>query len=396
MKIRVRTYASGKVAYQADLGLVDGKRVQISCATRKEAEERVAAAKKARARHGEQAFALTAVEMADVVMARSKLAEVGATLTQAAEYFLRHAQYVREQVLVPELVERFIWSRQDNHRSERYVKQLKVSLGALARAFPLTAAGDLTREELAGWLRSGGWGPVTRRNYLGDVGALFGWAIKEGLASRSPHVGIPKPVLPESEISVFRAAAARVLLEAARGNGEMMTYIVLAMFGGLRPIEVERLDTSAINLEEGTVVVLANTAKTGQRRVVDLAPNALAWLRSVEIPKGKLCKGCWVERWRAFRRSCGWAVGDDASKGHKAAFIKAMRVPITRGRWPADVLRHTFASMHYAQHQDEALLKAQMGHWERADTLHRHYRALTTRAEAAAFWGLWPSGEIEN
>ena len=390
MKIRVRKYASGKVAYQADLGVVDGKRVQISCASRRAAEERVAQAKKARARHGEGAFALTAVEMADVIMARDKLAAVGATLNVAVDYYLKHAQYVREQVLVPELVERFIRSREEHHRSERYVKQLKVSLRALGRAFSLTAAGDLTREDVVAWLRSGGWGPVTRRNYLGDVGALFGWAIKEGLASRSPHVGIPKAVLPESEISVFRAEDARVLLEAARGNGEMMAYIVLAMFCGLRPAEVERLDTAAINLEERTVVVLGNTAKTGQRRVVDLADNALAWLRSVEIPKGKLCRGCWVERWRAFRRRCGWAVGDDKSKGHKAAFLKAMKVPITRGPWPADVLRHTFASMHYAQWQDESLLKAQMGHWERADTLHRHYRALTTRAEAAAFWALRP------
>jgi integrase len=58
--------------------------------------------------------------------------------------------------------------------------------------------------------------------------------------------------------------------------------------------------------------------------------------------------------------------------------------------WPKNVLRHTFASMHYAMHQDESLLKAQMGHWERTSTLHRHYRALKTKAEAAKFWALHP------
>jgi integrase len=45
--------------------------------------------------------------------------------------------------------------------------------------------------------------------------------------------------------------------------------------------------------------------------------------------------------------------------------------------------------MHYAMHQDEAKLQAQMGH-ESAAMLHRHYRALKTRKEAERFWALRP------
>jgi integrase len=151
------------------------------------------------------------------------------------------------------------------------------------------------------------------------------------------------------------------------------------------------MEAGAINLDEGTVIVLAETAKTGSRRVVDLSDNAVAWLRSVERPVGRLCVGRWSERWRAFRRGCGWGVGADDKGERSLAFKAAVKaVPVTRGRWRADVLRHTFASMHYAHFQDEGLLKAQMGHWERADTLHRYYRALKTRAEAGAFWELRP------
>lgn len=391
VKVRVRTYASGKVAYQADLGLVGGKRVQIACATRREAEERVAAAKKMRARHGEAGLAFSAVEMAEIRVVRERLAAVGASLTEAVEYYLRHAAAVRERVLVPELVRRFVRSREDVGRSERYVRQLKVSLGSLARAAALTAAAELTREQVEAWLRSGGWAARTRNNYLGDAAALMAWAVQSGYAARNPCDGIAKIALAEGEISRLTVEEARVLLEAARGNAEMMTYVVLAMFCGLRPAEIERLNTRAIHVEEGTVIVVGGTAKTGARRVVDLAPNARAWLRTVEIPSGRLCVGRWAERWRTFRRGCGWQVGDDDAGQRSAAFkAAAAAVPVTRGRWPADVLRHTFASMHYAHHQDEALLKAQMGHWERADTLHRHYRALVTRAEAARFWELWP------
>jgi integrase len=390
VKVRVRKYASGKIGYQADLGLVDGKRVQVSFATRKEAEARVAEARRARARHGERAAALSAGEMAEVIVALDRLETVGASLAEAVEFYLRHAAIVRERVRVPVLVERFVGSRAEAARSERYVRQLRVSLGALARAFPLMEAAELGREQVLAWLRSGGWAAKTRNNYLGDVRAMFAWALREGLAARNPCEGIALAALSKEEISVLDVDGARALLEAARGNAEMMTYLVLAMFCGIRPAEIERLDTSAINLEEGTVIVLAETAKTRARRVVDLADNAVAWLRTVEVPVGRLCVGRWAERWRAFRRGCGWQVGRDETGEHSLAFRAAMEVPITRGRWPADVLRHTYASMHYAQHQDEGLLKAQMGHWERADTLHRHYRALTTRAEAAAFWALRP------
>ena len=57
--------------------------------------------------------------------------------------------------------------------------------------------------------------------------------------------------------------------------------------------------------------------------------------------------------------------------------------------WPHDVMRHTFASMHYAQHRNEALLQTQLGH-DNAQTLFKHYRALKTGKEAAEFWQLRP------
>jgi integrase len=324
VKVRARKYASGKIVYQADLGSVDGKRVQISFGTLKEAEERVAKAKKARAKHGERAFALTAVEMSEVIVARDRLESVGASLSEAVEFYLKHAAVVKERVSVPELVRRFVRSREEAGKSERYVRQLRVSLEALGRAFALTAAADLTREEVQAWLRSGSWAAKTRNNYMGDVRALFSWAMREGLAARSPCEGLAKTVLPDAEISVLKVDGARALLEAGQGNGEMMTYVVLAMFCGIRPAEIERMDAGAIHLGEGTVIVRGGTAKTGARRVVDLSVNAVAWLRTVTMPVGRLCPGRWAERWRAFRRGCGWQVGADDAGERSKAFKRAV------------------------------------------------------------------------
>ena len=391
MKVRTRRYKSGKIVYQADLGEANGKRLQKSFATRKEAQEHVNKAKAGRQKHGERAFALSSVEMADVVLAREKLASVGATLNEAVDYYLRHAAVVKEQVLLPELVSRFIRSREDTGRSTAYVSQLKVSLKALALALPLTQVVDVTKADVQRWLASGGWSMRTRNNYLGDVRAMFAWATKEGLAMRSPCEGMTKVSLPEHEISVLSLDDCQALLQAARGDSEVMWYVVLGMFGGLRPAEIERMKVTAVNVDEGTVIVAAATAKTGSRRVVELPENARAWLRSVAAPERVVCGRNWTERWQTVRRACGWATGADGQRPRCGRDRREVeKTPVTRGEWPKNVLRHTFASMHYALHQDESLLKAQMGHWEHTSTLHRHYRALKTKAEGALFWKLRP------
>lgn len=58
-------------------------------------------------------------------------------------------------------------------------------------------------------------------------------------------------------------------------------------------------------------------------------------------------------------------------------------------QWPHNGLRHTFASMHYAMHQDESALQAILGQRSR-DVLHSNYRALKTKREAERFWKLLP------
>jgi integrase len=57
--------------------------------------------------------------------------------------------------------------------------------------------------------------------------------------------------------------------------------------------------------------------------------------------------------------------------------------------WPANGLRHSFATYHSAMFGDWARLQSILGHKD-AGTLHQHYRGLATRAEARKFWALRP------
>lgn len=345
-------------------------------------------------RHGEVAMTLDDREIAEFVALRARCASAGATLHEAVEYFMRHGGAITHPLSVPELVEQFIASREDLNRSVRTIESLKSSLRSLARCLGTMMAHDVSKRDVQRWLKGGGWAVKSRANHLGYAAACFSWGIKEGALRKNPCLGIEIEAEAEVEITTLDMDGVQALLEAARGDWEMTTYVVLGCFCGLRPAELERLELERINLAEQTVIVIGGSAKTGARRVVDIADNASAWLRTVPLPaQGRLCKANWLERWRVFRRACGWSVGEPDAKGHRGKLRSVgERIAITRGPWRADVMRHTFASNHYAQHQNEALLKAQMGHWKQSDTLHRHYRAVKTRDQAAKFWGLRPEG----
>ena len=368
--------------------MVNGRRVQRSFKTEKEAVRAMRAAQEAQARHGSMASELSGAVMAEIVVARERLLREapGCSMTEAVGFYLAHARRQREVVKVPVAVERFREVKDREGCSVRYCRQLGVSLGALGRWLPEVAVHEVRRESVEDWLRASGWGPKTRNNYLGDVRAFFAWAMRAGLCSMNPAVEIAKARLAEEEIGTLTVPQCEVLLRGALKRPEMMGFVVLGLFGGLRPAEIQRLTWDAVDIEEGTVIVAGSQAKTRRRRVVDLCEHARLWLRAgvpASLREGAICGRFWDARWRMFRRAMGWAVGT----GEKG--IAEPKVRAVHGLWPHNALRHTYASMHYAMWQDEAKLQAQMGH-ESASMLHRHYRALKTRKEAEMFWGLRP------
>jgi integrase len=389
MIVRKRVYPeTGRVKWQVDYGLVEGKRKVASFDSREEAERACQSAGGARKRLGMLGLSASPAEMAEFLVAKEKLRMAGTavSISEAVEFYLTHARRMREVVMVTEAVGRFRDAKDAEGCSARYYRQLGVSLGALGRWLPERGMHEVRREEIETWLRGSGWAAKTRNNYLGDVRALFSWAMKEGFCSMNPAEGIAKARLSEEEIGTLSVGQCEVLLRGALLKPEMMGFVVLGLFGGLRPAEIQRLSWDAVDLREGTVIVAGSQAKTRRRRVVDLSEYALEWLRAgmpASLRAGMICGRYWDARWRMFRRSLGWAVGSE-EKG-----IVEVRVKPIHGAWPHNALRHTYASMHYAMFENEAKLQAQMGH-ESASMLHRHYRALKTRKEAERFWGLKP------
>jgi integrase len=388
MKVRKIRNAAGNVRWQLDLGMVlqaDGsmKRVQKYFRTQDEAKTELANSREKRQAHGDAAITLSEGERIRFTAARDKLAAAGGTIEQAVELFVRHSTAMRESVTLIDLLERCICAKEKHGASLRYLQQFRCSCLNFIRGRESTLAHTVTRDEVRSWVLGAGWAPKTQRVYLGDLRTLFAWALAERHVAENPAAGdgperialaklddTPIARLSVDVVTTLLRRAARVPSSSHEDFRCLVWYVVLGTFAGVRPWELSRIDRSAVDLNERHVVVDAKIAKTRQRRVVDLSKHACAWLALDPERSGPVLPPNARRRWGRLRK----AVGQLAT-------------------WPHDAMRHTFASMHYAQHQDEAALKAQMGHSKEEETLMRHYRAMVTRKEAKLFWAYKPSAK---
>lgn len=374
-------------SWQLDYSL-QGKRMQKSFRTKDEAEQEA----RILGLLGTSA-ALTQAERRDYTAAREQLAAAGATIRDAVDYYLEHAAKLRQPMLFREVVEQCLEAKWEEGRRSHYLSQLKCS----SRSFyqhcdPEILAHQVTADMIRDWLASNAWSPKTKNVYLGDLRTIFEWAREQGAVAVNPCEQVKRSALEDTEIeslSVHRCARIliRTLHPARRGYFQdedfrpLLPYVALGLFAGIRPEELKRLSWSEVDTEERTVVVMGRAAKTRQRRVVDLSDNLVAWLDQVpqEDQEGKIVPPNFRKRWERLRRSIGYRI---KMPGEISAPERLLP-------WPHDVLRHTYATMHYAMHRNEMLLQTQMGHQSSA-MLFQHYRALATKREAEMFWGLTP------
>lgn len=379
----VRRLIHGNVRFIADLGIIAGKRVQKTFKTRELADLYLVESKGKLKSHGHTALAFSEDERILFQGVRDRLARIGATIDQAERYFVENHKPVKEVITLRELARRCELAKAvaAGPDRDRYVKQLRSSMKSFYLGREDRPASEITKAEVAAWIRGNGFAPKTQRVYLGDVRTMFGWGVDEGFLRTNPVEGekgfIELEKLTEGEITCLDIAQCKALLKVGLlgsrrlpdrkgepgpqlekfGHRQVLGYLVLAMFCGVRPEELARTSVKELDLRERTVIIMGRSSKTRQRRVIELPAVAVAWLRLWRLmcPKESELVGT------NFRRR--W---------------EALRTDAKILNWPHDVLRHTCASMTYAAEQNMAKVQAILGHSEDEDTLFRHYRAVRT------------------
>ena len=278
--------------------------------------------------------------------------------------------------------------------ASRYAPEQRRSLGALrgaARFFgealgEETPVDELRPERVAaalGRYRSA----ETANSHFRRLRLAVNWAVREGLLETSPIAGLaprrvdwrePAWLAPERVERILRAA------EAHPGPAEagIGAFLALGFLAGVRTAEILRARWEDLDLEGGVLRIPRPKGFTKGRRprLVELEPNAVAWLRK------------WRD-WTAEHRG-GAAAGRIVRDEHAIRDWKARRLA------PADAwgngathnaARHTYATMHVAAFRNAAATAINLGHGRSTEMLERHYRGLVPRSVAEAYWRILPS-----
>jgi site-specific recombinase XerD len=206
---------------------------------------------------------------------------------------------------------------------------------------------------------------ITRLNNIRDLRVFFGWAKDHEYVSENIPALFKNPAVDRKAVAVLTPVQAEDMLKDSKGQDR--AYAALGMFAGIRPTELERMDWAQVDLENSKVTILADISKTRSQRTVELEPNAVAWLKTVEQRKGLIWTG--GKKWLIMRLT-------------KAAKLES---------WPAqDVLRHSFATYHTTAFQDPGKTAMAMHDRRAPDVLFRFYYKDGLKSDALKFWQIFP------
>jgi integrase len=283
------------------------------------------------------------------------------TLVDAARFYTAHLRRLEVTCTVKEMRDRFIQALRADHKDDEHIRTAKSKLSRFTLAFEHERLTTFTAAKLDDWLRSLKLAPTTRNGIRTYLRSAFEFARKAGLVEKNPVTDTATATVGGKPVSILTPDQMKKLLAVA--SPTMRLYFAIGGFAGLRPSEIERLRVRDVR---DKISVDTEDPRSYSRRFVDISAN-LNFFLGHDSNSPDLLVPLSSALIKKERREAAAAAGISP--------------------WPADVLRHSFASYHYALHQDLGTLVAQMGHSD-AKMLQSHYRERVTKEEAVAWFGI--------
>lgn len=281
----------------------------------------------------------------------------------AVQNYVDH-QLVATQKTLGEVFEEYMAVLSDGIRSDRTVYDRRYVLKTLIDQFATYPLMTVGVRDIEDWILSHP-GHATRSARRRAAMALFNYAVHRGycetnIVEKTMKIGRNRR---SQDVVIWKPAAVQRLLGAAQETcPELIPYIALTTFAGLRP-EKEARNTAWDDFDfiNNVIIVHASRAKTVAKRMVPMSANFKAWIEMYP-PQSK----------------------DGTiyySKAKMNKLLKHAKVPMHQ-----DVARHTFCSYRQRVIQNIHQLCEEAGNTPSiARTNYLNPRC--TVAEAKAFWG---------
>jgi integrase len=299
-----------------------------------------------------------------------KLQPFGATVRDAVSFYLLHLHATNRTCTAAELVDELLKIKKADGASARYLSDLRSRLTHFSDGFDGKPVAEITSPQIDEWLRSLSakdtgkrLSPVTRNNFRRVLIVAFNFAKENGYCVGNPAQRSAKAKVIETAVGILTVDQTARLLENA--PAELVPYVAIGAFAGLRRAELERLEWKEVDLQSGLIEVTASKAKSARRRFVKIQPNLADWLQSYGQLSGKATPPNYSELFDSAREAAGIQ------------------------EWPQNALRHSFASYHLARFNDAAALALELGHTN-SNLVFQHYRQLVKPKQAERYWKIEP------
>jgi integrase len=310
-------------------------------------------------------------QRAEYLECAEKLQSFGVTIRDAVNFYVPHLRALKRTCSAAELVNELLKVKEADGASERYLSDLRSRLTQFAESFDGKPVAEITSPQIDEWLRSLSdrqtgkrLSPVTRNNFRRVLIVAFNFAKGRGYCIDNPAEQSAKAKEIDAAVGILTVEETARLLENAAP--ELVPYVGIGAFAGLRRAELERLDWKEVDLQSGLIEVTASKAKSARRRFVKIQPNLAKWLQPYAQVSGNVTPA-------------GYRV-----------LLESAREAAAIAQWPQNALRHSFASYHLARFNDAALLALELGHTN-SNLVFQHYRQLVKPKQAERYWKIAPA-----
>jgi len=311
-----------------------------------------------------------------------KIVDGKVSLLEMAKEFKRRKMHELPDKMLPVAVDEMIETRTKDGTGDAYVRVLKVYLNQLKESFNCQLRA-VTTGQLADYLRNQDVSSRSKNNARATIGAFFKFCKERGWLPRD-HEGIelvPKFKEKPTDITIYSPWEVTQFLNHSRP--EMVPFLAIGAFAGLRSAEIERLDWSEVHLADKFIEIKAAKAKTASRRIVPITGNLAKWLKDHAKDEGR------VVPFDNVNKQIGWLV-EDTNQALKEAAENDGKDPekAKKVKWKKNALRHSFISYRVAETQDVAKVALEAGN--SPQIIFQHYRELVQPKEAKAWFGIKP------
>jgi len=310
----------------------------------------------------------------------------GKSLVDVAQYYAQNKLRDLPNKTVAEVLEEMLKAKRDEGLSEIYIRDLRNRGKIFAKDFQSNLM-SIQMDKIKEWLQAMPVANRTRNNFRLVIQTIFSFAKTQKYLPQDwkEFNSVPVWKTRTEQVEIFTPSEMIKLLSVANDN--LIPFLTLGAFAGLRSAEIERLDWSKVNLDTGYITVDASIAKTNSRRLVPLLPNLKAWLKTCAKPEGKIVE--YANLPNAVHRMI------EATRLPDPKNPKLKLKPVVQ--WRHNALRHSYCSYRLAQIKNAAEVALEAGN--SPQIIFKHYRELVTPKEAEYWFGILPitvNSEVNN